>query len=87
MLVLRTSGNGVCGVHAFFGEPLPAVNGGLEFFFTRALEIAAAHLGPSLSTLLQVVDVRDKVEAIRDFFRDSFVAADLQASGSQTSEG
>lgn len=84
MRSLRTNGNGACGIHGIFGEPAPALTGGVELFASSARALASQHLGPCLENLEQLAGFQEQVRAIKDHFWDGFVIAQLQ--GPRTAE-
>ena len=52
MRALNTTGDGACGMHAFFGEPKLRNCGYFEMQISNPREMAARYLGPSLEDLV-----------------------------------
>ena len=65
MRSIRTNGDGACGVHALFGSPELAINGGYELFARRARVVAVEHMGHWLEMLEQHSDVHQLVRDIK----------------------
>ena len=65
MRSIRTNGDGACGVHALFGSPELAINGGYELFAQRARVVAVEHMGHSLEMLEQSSDIHQLIRDIK----------------------
>ena len=57
--------DGACGVHALFGSPELAINGGYELLARRARVVAVEHMGHWLEMLEQHSDVHQLVRDIK----------------------
>ena len=86
MRSIRTNGDGACGVHALFGSPELAINGGYELFAQNARVIAVEHMGHSLEMLDQNSDIQKHVRDIKTILWDEFVERHLNASSTPESQ-
>ena len=86
MRSIRTNGDGACGVHALFGSPELAINGGYELFARRARDIAVEHMGHSLEMLEQNSDIHQIVLDIKTILWDEFVERHLSVRSTPESE-